>query len=76
MFIRKHYSFEISGSAGGGQTWKVIGSIECEFERVFDLAMRDSFQQLTSGKAIFGVPGLGCRGPYEVDNVVIKRVVQ
>lgn len=71
--MKKKYQFIIEGTGANGQTWTATGNIECEFNEVFDLAMRDAFMQLTSGKAVYGKPGVGCNGPYDVTSVVIKQ---
>lgn len=70
------YTFEIDGTAVGGlTTYQTKGTIEgvppAEFMNVFSMAMRQSFMQLTSGKAVFGQPGVGCRGPYSITRVLI-----
>lgn len=71
--MKKKYHFTFEGSGGDGQTWTTTGYIECEFHEVFDFAHKETFQQLTDGKAIYGEPGVGCRGPYDVKRVVIRR---
>ena len=74
--LRK-YHFEIQGSAGNGQTWKTSGIVEDDANDmmgVFDDAMRASFNQLTDGKAVYGKPGVGCVGPYELRIVVIEKL--
>lgn len=70
----KPYKWTISGTARGGQTWSATGTIECEFADVFDLATREAFLQTTQGKAVFGKPGVGCQGPYDVLRVAIEQV--
>lgn len=45
-------------------------------QSVFDHAMFDSFMKLTQGYAIFGRPGVGCKGPYDITQVLIKQVKQ
>lgn len=68
----KNYSFSIEGSAARGQTWTAAGTvIGLSPQDAFANAMLESFQQLTNGKAVFGQPGLGCNGPYQIDKVVI-----
>ena len=69
----KTYRFEIEGLAAGDKTWKTTGRIECEFADAFHAAMKSTFQQLTNGKAVYGKPGLGCSGPYDILSVVIEK---
>jgi hypothetical protein len=72
------YKYEISGLAAEGQTWKTSGMVETqkpgEFMTTPDLAMSDAFFQLTQGKAVFGKPGLGCKGPYRVLRMMIEEL--
>jgi hypothetical protein len=73
----KSYKFEMEGTAAGGQTWKTSGDIDDnanDLVAVFDTAMRKTFHQLTSGKAVFGKPGIGCAGPYDVQRFVLTQV--
>jgi hypothetical protein len=72
----KHYYVTIEGSAADGQTWKTVSEMMCEFHDTFSLAMVESFQQLTKGQAVFGKPGVGCHGPYDIHKVTIERVKQ
>lgn len=71
--MNRQYQYTVVGSAADNQTWMVKGEILCEFHEAFDKAMRDCFQQLTQGKAIFGKPGLGCNGPYEVSYFGVQQ---
>jgi len=74
--MRKLYDYVITGSAGDGQTWKTEGRVECDYEDVWNVVNRESFIRLTRGQAIFGKPGVGCQGPYDIHEVVIKQVRQ
>lgn len=58
--------FRISGTAADGQTWKTEGTVLGDFPACLNRAMHAAFEQLTGGKAVFGHPGLGCRGPYKI----------
>jgi len=69
------YTYEIEGSASGGQTWKTTGTVEGAGDftgAVYD-AIGDSFVQLTKGKAIYGRPGVGCSGPYRMTKMTIRE---
>ena len=62
------YTFVIEGlSDSDKQVWQTKGKVHCEFRESLDVAMKQSFYQLTTGKAVYGNPGAGgCRGPYTV----------
>jgi hypothetical protein len=66
------------GSAADGQTWTTSGAIVTanagEFTGVPTRAMLESFKQLTKGNAVYGKPGLGCRGPYSMKRLVIEDI--
>lgn len=74
--MNKSYKFEMRGTAHDDQTWTTEGYVYCDFNDIFDRAMRSSFEQLTNGKAVFGKPGIGCRGPYDILSVLIEQVKQ
>lgn len=75
----KTYDWKIQGTAARGQTWVTTGSIDYamdEFfrlEKVFTEASRQAFEQLTGGRAVYGKPGVGCSGPYDIKRILIKR---
>ena len=72
----KIFRYSISGIAAEDQSWHTTGIIKVKnASEVFDVAMRDSFQQLTQGKAVYGKPGVGCVGPYELYRILIERVL-
>lgn len=72
------YKYEMQGTAADGQTWTTSGTVSVELSGqwpdVVDTAQRESFDQLTSGRAVYGKPGFGCRGPYQVNQFTIERV--
>jgi len=71
------YRYTISGEAADGQTWEVSGTLSIaqgDFALTFDMAMREAFERLTSGKAVYGKPGVGCRGPYRFLRYSIEAV--
>jgi len=72
----KSYKFEIKGVARNAQTWTTQGIFQCDLNEAFDTAMRDSFLQLTNGKAVYGQPGKSCQGPYDIISVKIEQVKQ
>ena len=74
------YRYMIEGTATQDQTWVVSGErfleARSEFPFLVTMCLRDSFQQLTNGNAVFGKPGLDCRGPYSVRKLVIEEITQ
>lgn len=71
------YTYTVSGTAAENQTWETSGRIQTDLEGGFpnmvQEAMRESFMQLTQGKAVFGNPGIGCRGPYKITKLLVER---
>ena len=71
------YKFEVSGTCSGGETYLCQGELECPIGGVFQdmllKCMAESFKQLTGGKAVFGKPGVGCRGPYNITRVLVEQ---
>jgi hypothetical protein len=75
--IRK-FKFVVKGTGARGQTWEARGEIESPIHDVshtFNIAMADAFRQLTQGKAVYGNPGVGCAGPYEVTSFHMDKAV-
>lgn len=73
------YKFTIEGTTGDGNTYTTSGVVEeggADIIRACHAAMHDCFQQLTSGRAVFGNPGVGCRGPYQVTRFVLEIAKQ
>lgn len=88
MLIRKAHSilgnnletfrFKFEGLTAGGNPWHTEGKIDGDMANplIFRTAMGASFQQLTSGRAVFGKPGLGCQGPYKITRFTLEKVAQ
>jgi hypothetical protein len=73
------YLYTIIGTAADAQTWEATGILECkpgDFASLPDEAMKAAFHQLTNGKAVYGKPGIGCRGPYRITRFVIEEQKQ
>lgn len=72
------YRCTVEGSAADGQTWRTESTVSIgspgQFMELFTYCMRASFEQLTSGKAQFGRPGVGCRGPYRIRKFVLEEL--
>jgi len=72
------YKFEVAGSGADERTWTASGEITIDklgdFPDVPMQALRQAFMQVTSGKAVFGQPGKGCRGPYQIHRLVLDWV--
>jgi len=70
------YAYTVSGTAAGGQTWTVKGTangVQGDFPHIVSGVLRELFGKLTSGKAVYGKPGVGCNGPYQITKLVIER---
>lgn len=77
------YRYTMHGAAAKDQTWSVNGEIDVydvtnhgQFLSVPRAAAQNAFEQLTSGKAIFGKPGVGCKGPYRITKLTIEEVTR
>ena len=71
------YKYTIKGRASGGQQWQTEGEIADagnDLVIVFNRAMESSFHQLTNGQAVFGKPGVGCKGPYSIQSALIEKL--
>ena len=74
----KSYTYEVSGTARDGQTWKTNGTMDempGSFLLLPNRIAQEVFNRLTQGKAVFGKPGVGCKGPYSFTALIIKEVV-
>jgi hypothetical protein len=72
----KSYRYTVEGSGSQGQTFTTDGIISCEFHDVLNTAMLDTFDKLTKGRAVFGKPGMGCAGPYDLHRFIVEQVKQ
>lgn len=75
--IRK-FKYTIKGTGAGAATFTTEGEVDSpvnDLFHAFNLAMRDSFLALTEGKAVYGNPGEGCRGPYEIASFLLEKKV-
>ena len=74
------YRYTMHGAAADQQTWSADGVIEVAnygaFLQVPGAAAADAFEQLTNGRAIFGLPGVGCKGPYRITKLTIEEVTR
>ena len=70
----KKWIYKVTGIDAEGQTWRVTGSLAAfDVHNAISEAFKLSFFQLTDGKAEFGSPGKGCRGPYKVDGLSVTQ---
>lgn len=64
------YNYTMAGTGADDAPWEVSGQLSIddphEFTRTCNELARDAFLGLTSGRATFGHPGVGCLGPYRV----------
>jgi hypothetical protein len=72
------YKYELEGTAANDQTWKTFGTLETatqgQFLNVPMEAVAESFRRITSGRAVYGHPGVGCSGPYTITKMHIEQV--
>lgn len=67
------YDYTVAGTAADNQTWVATGTVKGRFPTVFDAIMIEAFRKVTGGKAVYGKPGVGCAGPYQITAVTIER---
>lgn len=68
------YRYKMSGTTADDQSWETSGiiySASSNFPALSEIALRESFMALTEGRAVFGKPGVGCRGPYRIKNLTL-----
>lgn len=73
------YKYKVEGLTGSGNTWATEGTVDGDIalaESFHKLVMRDSFEKLVTGRAIFGRPGAGCLGPYKVLKYTVELAKQ
>jgi len=65
------------GLDGQGNPWVTQGTVYCQgpnFDAAVSQVQRESFEQLTQGKATYGQPGKGgCRGPYTITELHAEK---
>jgi hypothetical protein len=72
MAAEKAFRVTIEGTDATGMTWATDVRVSgIPFPQALDRALSESFQQLTQGKAVYGKPGVGCRGPYEIAKLTL-----
>jgi len=64
------YRWNISGVDANLNAYHTSGVANHDTDRhlleVMAQALQESFEQLTEGRAQFGKPGVGCKGPYTI----------
>jgi hypothetical protein len=63
--MTKVYSFTVDIADASGQVWETHGSTKCELNDAFNVAMKEAFFQMTSGRVTYG--------PYDVRRIVIQQ---
>lgn len=70
------FKWNIQGLDGNKNSWTTEGVIHTDgpLKVALEQAQKDSFNQLTGGKATYGQPGVaGCKGPYTITRVLVER---
>lgn len=72
----KTYRYFVDGSDVNGEAFQITGYVDAVagdvWTKVPEVIGSEVFIQLTNGKAVFGKPGLTCKGPYTIDTITIK----
>ena len=71
------YAWSIHGMNAVGNSWETFGTIDTvpgDFHEMLENIQKESFFQLTEGKATFGHPGKGCAGPYSIERLVVQKL--
>lgn len=66
--MNRRYAFSAYGVDGNEQVWRVTGSVECEFNEVFAIAVAAAKHELS----IRG-DGINCVPPYQFRRIVIME---
>jgi len=72
----KVYRWRLKGRGAGDVSWKTEGELRLDvkdFPMLLSFIMKASFVKLTKGEAIFGEPGRGCEGPYDIDEIEVTQ---
>ena len=48
--------------------------MESDAANVWERVLIQSFNALTHGKAIYGKPGVACKGPYDIRSVRVEQI--
>ena len=71
------WKWTVEGAAADDQAFICSGDLTADIAvdgaKFIESALRGTFAQLTHSKAVFGRPGVGCRGPYTTTRVVFER---
>ena len=71
------YKYEVAGTSADNQTWTVSGTVESErageFLELVSWIMFNAFSQVTNGQAVYGHPGVRCKGPYQFTKFLIQH---
>jgi hypothetical protein len=69
-----YFRFRVEGHDRDGKPYTTLGTVSADdYDVALAAARRESFVQVTGGKAIYGFPGTTCNGPYKVTRVDLER---
>lgn len=70
-----YWKFTFEGTDSVGESWRTECEVAAErgdLEGAFINARHKSFRELTQGAAVYGKPGVGCKGPYRIQKVTME----
>ena len=70
----KHWHYQVLGFTADGVSWQTDGTVESDAANVWQRVMIQTFNALTHGKAIYGKPGVACKGPYDIRSVRVEQI--
>lgn len=72
----KTYRYYVEGHDANNEPWRITGYVDALpaeiFHKVPQVIEAEVFVKLTGGFAVFGKPGLMCKGPYTINEIMIK----
>lgn len=70
MKLSISYVAKVSGTDANGEAWSVESRLDViepiDWARLYAAAIDGAFKTLTNGRAVYGKPGVSCRGPYRI----------
>lgn len=71
------YRYFVEGQDTTGEYWQIAGYVDALpgelFGHIWEVIGAEVFLKLTGGLAVFGKPGLMCKGPYRIHEMTVKE---